>query len=147
VKVTRGPGYEACLAEAQKIGPIVSSRKIYDLLHPYLDREDQEVFLVVLCDVRGTLRGVAEVARGQRSSVHVGIGDVMRVVDEMGAEMFAVVHNHPSGNPHPSQADRELTTTIKKAAAVRGSEVTFVDHVVLGTGSFFSIAENKKYAA
>jgi DNA repair protein RadC len=148
VRVTRDPErYEACLAKAQAIGPVANARKVYELLSPTLAQEDQEIFLVVLCDVRGQLRGVAEVARGQRSRVGVGVIDVMRVaravqdqVLHSGAEIFVVVHNHPSGNPEPSAQDRKLTETIREATRPYGSELTFADHVIVGMGAFYSMA-------
>jgi DNA repair protein RadC len=148
VKVSRDPErYQGCLDQARALGPISDARQVYKLLHAQLATEDQEVFLVVLGDVRGQLRGVAEVARGQRSMVHVGPDDVMRVVLVEGAEMFVVVHNHPSGDPKPSQGDLDLTKVIRQVVAPYGPRITFCDHVVIGLGSFYSIAERKKYAA
>jgi DNA repair protein RadC len=148
VRVTRDPErYEACLAAARKIGPITNAAKVYELLHKTLSVEDQEVFLVVLTDVRGQLRGVSEVHRGQRSRVGVSVSDVMRVVNAAGAEGFLIAHNHPSGTPNPSDADRSLTTQIEKAVEPYGSDLTFFDHVVIGVGSFYSIREDKLYGA
>ena len=157
VKVTRDAGaYEACVAAWARKGPIQNAAKVYELLHERLAKEDQEVFLVVILDVRGNLRGVAEVARGQRSRVAVGVTDVMRVVRAChimdlvllaGGEAFLVVHNHPTGNPSPSKADVELYRTVKDAAAPYGSELTFLDHVVIGLGHYHSIREHKGYSA
>ena len=42
---------------------------------------------------------------------------------------FLLVHNHPSGDPSPSRADRELTERIKKAAELM--QLRFVDHVIV----------------
>jgi DNA repair protein RadC len=146
VRVTRDPErYEACLAEARRIGPIDNPRKVYDLLAPTLIKEDQEVMLVVLVDVRRQLRGVAEVHRGQRSRVGVGVTDVMRVVIATGSEGFAIVHNHPSGSAKPSEADLDLTKTIEDASKPYGKDLTFLDHVIIGSGQFYSVREHKLY--
>lgn len=146
VRVTRDPErYGACLAVAQKIGPITDARKVYDLLHEPLMKEDQEVFIVILCDVQGQLRGVTEVHRGGRSRVGVAVSDVMRVVLATGAEMYLVCHGHPSGKARPSEADRHLTKEIQKATKLYGSEITFVDHVVIGHKQFYSIVEDKLF--
>jgi DNA repair protein RadC len=103
---------------------------------------------VLCCDIRGQLRGVAEAARGQRSRVNVGATDVMRIArvvqDQVlasGAEYFVVVHNHPSGDPTPSVPDRQLTATLRKIAAPYGADLTFADHVIIGMGRFYSLAE------
>jgi hypothetical protein len=145
VRVTRDPErYESCLAKARKIGPIENSRKVYDLLSPALSKEDQEVLCVVLLDVRRQLRGVSEIHRGQRSRVSVGVTDVMRVVIASGAEAFVCVHQHPSGNSRPSDADVSLTRSIDQACSPFGKDLTFLGHVVVGVGEFTEIAPGGK---
>lgn len=146
VKVTRDvEKYEACLAQAKKLGPINNARKVYDLLHKTLDERDEECFLVVLLDVRQQLRGVAEVARGQRSRVSVAVADIMRAVITSGAELFVIAHCHPSGNCEPSDEDKRLTTDVEEACKPYGGELTFADHVVIGLKEFYSIKEGAKY--
>jgi DNA repair protein RadC len=139
VRVTRDPErYEACLANARKIGPIENSRKVYDLLSPALAKEDQEVLCVVLLDVRRQLRGVSEVHRGQRSRVSVGVTDIMRIVIASGAEAFVICHNHPSLRSTVSDADIQLTKSIEQACKPFGKDLTFLGHVVLGGMQEFS---------
>jgi hypothetical protein len=145
VRVTRDPErYEACLAKARKIGPIDNAHKVYDLLAPALEKEDVEVLVVVLLDVRRQLRGVSEVHRGQRSRVSVGVSDVMRIVIATGAEGFVCVHQHPSGNAGPSEADIELTKSINDACQPFGKDITFLGHVVIGVGQFTEISPEGK---
>jgi DNA repair protein RadC len=50
-----------------------------------------------------------------------------------------MVHNHPSGDPEPSQADRTLTTTLKNALNMVGTRI--LDHVVVGHEGCVSLAE------
>ena len=144
VKVARDPErYEGCLARARALGPIQTPEAIYNLVGPALNKEDQEVFVVILTDVRFQLRGISEIARGQRSKVGVGVNDVMRIVLVSGAESFCVAHQHPSGKASPSQADRHLTKAIETACSPYGGEITFLDHIVIGSGEYYSIRENK----
>jgi hypothetical protein len=146
VKVTRDVDrYSAAVKTADKIGPIKDTCKVYDLLGDALNKEDQEVFCVVLLDLRGNLRGVCEVARGQRSRVTVGVADVLRPVIASGAEGYLVVHQHPSGKAMPSKADRDLTRLIAEATKPYGKDVCFIDHVVIGIGQAYSICESKLY--
>jgi hypothetical protein len=142
VKIARDPEkYEACLAQARALGPIKGDRKVYDLLAPALMKEDQEVFCVVLLDVRMQVRGVSEVHRGARSRVGVSVADVMRLVLREGAEGFVVVHNHPSGKGSPSKADEELTEAFRAAVKPYEPDVVFVDHIVIGAGEYYSFAD------
>jgi hypothetical protein len=148
VKVAKDPArYEGCLARAQALGPLQTPEALYKLLGPSMEKEDQEIFVVVLLDIRFQLRGVAEVARGQRSHVGVGVNDVMRIVLVSGAEHFAVAHCHPSGKAKPSPADRSLTKAIEDATTPYGRDVTFLDHIVVGAGEYYSIRENKLHKA
>lgn len=144
VKVTRDPErYEACLATAKKIGPMKDAASVYQLLHDALAKEDQEVFLVVLVDVRDQLRGVAEVHRGARSEVMVSVQDVLRPVIVSGAETFFVVHPHPSGKADPSDADLSLTKQIVKACKPFSRSMTFRDHVIIGMNEYYSFRKHE----
>jgi len=145
VKIERDPArYDECLKMGQKIGPIDTPRKVYDLLHGEFDRRDQETLVVVGLNVRGELRTKPiEVAYGQRSKVAVGINDIMRAALVSGAEMICIAHAHPSGNATPSKADRDLTKAVEKACET--CEIIFADHVVIGARSFHSIKEGKTY--
>jgi len=147
VKMVRAENFACGMERAKKIGPIDTPQKVWELVHSYTDREDTEIFLVVMCDVHGQCRGVAEVARGQRSRVGVGVNDILRTVLASGCEMFFVIHDHPSSSARPSEADRQLTKDIEKACEPYSGEIFFADHLVLGVGSgeVFSIRENKLY--
>ena len=62
-----------------------------------------------------------------------------------GAEGYIVVHNHPSGKAAPSKADRDLTRLIAEATKPYGNGITFIDHVVIGLNSAYSICESRMY--
>jgi DNA repair protein RadC len=146
VKVTRDTKqYDACVARARSLGPVDSPESVWELLHDAFAKEDQEVFVVILLDVRFQLRGVAEVARGQRSKVNVGVEDVMRAVIVSGAETFVVCHNHPSTDVTPSPSDKDLTRQIERATSVFGKGLYLLDHCIIGTDAVYSIKEKKKY--
>lgn len=56
------------------------------------------------------------------------------------AAALLAVHNHPSGDPTPSQEDRDLTRTLVKAGEILGIPV--VDHLVIGDGVYYSFKEH-----
>ena len=146
LEVNRIPeNYTECLAKASALGPIKDASDVYRVLSGYLAKKDQECFVVVLTDIRGQSRGISQVALGQRSSVAVGVSDIMRVVVATGAERFFVVHNHPTGNAKPSKEDGNLTDTIRKAFKPLQSDCEMLDHVVIGIGEYYSFANKKLY--
>jgi RadC-like JAB domain len=136
--------YEECIGAWNKGGRrIASARDVYEALHAKLAKEDQEVFLVVLADVRGQCIGVDEVARGARDRVDVDIARVFASVAVYRPHHYIVVHNHPSRKANPSQADKDLTKTIEEAARPFSRSSAFVDHVVIGMGEYYSFADGK----
>jgi len=163
LKVARDPAaHEQAMELARRVGPLDSTEKVYRFLAPLLEKEDQEIFLVLPLDLRADLRSAPyEIARGQRSTTVVGVSDVMRAVILSGCEGFIVAHNHPSGVATPSPSDQDLTKQIRKAAKgfkvtpeklreatePYGKDVKFLDHVVIGTGCIYSIVEDKRYPA
>ena len=148
-KVARDPAqHEADVKLAERYGPIKNAEKVYEVVGPMLQTEDQEVFLVLPLNLRGELKCQPyEIARGQRSKVHVGVEDVMRAVIDSGCEGYVVAHNHPSSKCTPSKADRDLTAQIQAATKPFGSGIKFIDHVVIGSHQCFSIVEDRMYPA
>jgi proteasome lid subunit RPN8/RPN11 len=146
VRVERDPErYRACLAEAQRIGVVDGPGKIAALVRDFMARQDQEVFLAVLLDTHRRVRGISEIVRGSRDRVEVPIPDVLRIVVVDGARAFIVVHNHPSGEVQPSDADVDLTKAIAHAA--RAVQVPLFDHVIIAGRKHFSFGDHPKLRA
>ncbi len=61
----------------------------------------------------------------------IDVGTIFREALKVGAEEIIVAHNHPSGDPTPSKADMQLTTTLQSAARLLG--LKFLDHLILGS--------------
>ena len=144
VRVTKDPErFSTCLEAAKKIGPIDDGAKVYELLAPYMLAQDQEVYICVLLDVQRRVRGVAEVARGQRSQVYVDPADILRPVIITGASSFWCCHQHPSGRSECSAADRRLTKAIEKATKAATPDVEFAGHIVVGQGEWCDAGSGK----
>lgn len=90
--------------------------------------EHEELWLLAL-DARCVLRSSRLLARGGQSGLAVSARDVLRTVLLEGASAFVLVHNHPSGDPTPSDEDRAMSARIEVAARACG--LALVDHVVV----------------
>lgn len=112
---------------------------VFQHVAPRLAGLVQEVFLVIGIDVRNALLEVVEVARGTVNGVDVHPREVFRPLVRMAAAAAVVVHNHPSGDPTPSQEDLELTRRLRAVGELVG--IPILDHVVVGSDGFRSIAE------
>ena len=62
--------------------------------------------------------------------------EVIKRALELNASALILVHNHPSGDPTPSQSDREMTSQIESAAQALG--LTLHDHLIIGKSAEFS---------
>jgi len=65
--------------------------------------------------------------------------EVISLALEMGAASLIFVHNHPSGDPTPSKEDRIITRDLLWACHIM--QITVLDHIILGKGSYFSFAD------
>jgi hypothetical protein len=136
-------GYESCLALGKKLGAIDCAQKVHQLIGPALAKEDQEVFILIPLDVRLQLKASPrELFRGGRAGVNIDKTIILGEAQRANAVAFVIVHNHPSGVPKPSKADRATTADLRKVA--KSSGLTLVDHVVVGKGGrYYSFTENK----
>jgi DNA repair protein RadC len=105
-----------------------------------LSEEAVEVFGMLCLTTTHRLHAYYEVSRGSLDATIVHPRDVFKVA--LIANTAAVIfgHNHPSGDPSPSPADRELTRRLASAGTLLGVEV--LDHIVVGhDGQYFSFKE------
>ena len=104
-----------------------------------LQYHEYEVFALLLLDTKHRVIGFRELFRGTLDGASVYPREVIKIALEHNAAAVIMVHNHPSGDPEPSQADRTLTTTLKNALNMVGTRI--LDHVVVGHEGCVSLAE------
>jgi DNA repair protein RadC len=91
---------------------------------------DTEQFRILFLDRKNVLAADEEQARGTVDHVPVYPREVVKRALELNASAIILVHNHPSGDPTPSQADIDMTKQIELAARAVG--IVIHDHVVVG---------------
>ena len=111
------------------------------LAMPLLARREQEELHVAVVDGRNGLLALHQVYVGTATGTSVRIAELLRPVVEGGGVGFALVHNHPSGDPEPSEEDLRLTAEV--AAAARLLDLEFLDHLVIGRGRWASIRSQR----
>lgn len=94
-----------------------------------LGAEPVECFAVLLLDARQRVIDAVVVHRGTLSEVSVHPREVLRPAIQAGAHSVICAHNHPSGDPDPSDADVELTRRLVEAGRLMGIPV--LDHLVV----------------
>jgi len=101
----------------------------------------QEVFKILLINARGEYIGKELITIGGLTHSLVEARDVYRAAIRRSAFAIALVHNHPSGNPSPSERDVDVTKEVIKSGEVLGIQV--MDHIVIGDGKFVSMRRKK----
>lgn len=123
----------------ERPGRIHAAEDVYKLLMREFKHREVEIFKAVLLNAKNDVLKSVDVASGGLDATMAMPRDVFRQAVREAAAAVIVCHNHPSGDPEPSQDDIALTRRLSDAAAVLG--IRFLDHIVFGDGRFVSIKE------
>jgi len=107
------------------------------LLRPHLVDKKREHFVTLLLDARHRLIRFSPIAVGSLSASLVHPREVFKDAIAASAAAVIMAHNHPSGDPTPSEHDLKLTKRLAQAGALLGIEV--LDHVIIGTDGAVSL--------
>ena len=127
------------LSEVREADALESPDAVRDYLHLLLADRPHEVFTVVFLDTQNRVLDAVEMFRGSLTQTSVYPREV--VIEALARQAAAVIlaHNHPSGQPEPSQADKVLTRTLQSALAL--VDVRVLDHFVATRSTLLSFAE------
>lgn len=98
-------------------------------LHALIGDDASECIVAVLIDTRHRIIGYHEVARGTVNACRLSPRDVLIPALLANAAALILAHNHPSGDPTPSLADRHITTQLQSACRTVG--IKLLDHVIV----------------
>ena len=104
--------------------------------HPAYNRE-VETFVVLLLNTRRRIKGHLLVATGTLDTILVHAREVFRPAIVASAAAVVLLHNHPSGEPEPSEADIKVTRDLIRAGQLLKIEV--LDHVIVGASRHCSL--------
>jgi DNA repair protein RadC len=118
---------------------ISSSKDAYECMKPdLLDLGVEEFWMILLKRNNQVIRKV-RISAGGVSGTVVDPKVLFKEALEDLASAIILVHNHPSGNMTPSQADIQLTRKIKEAGNLL--EIAILDHIIFGNASYYSFAD------
>ena len=129
------------LAEQQ--GPqetkVRTPAQAYSVVRSRLQALKKEVFLLLMLDTKATLIAQEMVSMGTLSRTPVHPREVFYPAIRHHAASLILAHNHPSGDPTPSEADRQLTDRLVHAAKIIGIPIN--DHIIVGSQGYVSLRE------
>lgn len=126
------------LARARVVNrPAISGwQALVDYCRTSMAHAETEQFRILFLDRKNVLIADEAQAKGTVDHVPVYPREVVKRALELNASALILVHNHPSGDPTPSEADIAVTRQIEEAA--RALSITLHDHLVIGSASEFS---------
>jgi len=126
------------LAKAEVLyRPVLSNwDRLMEYLQAVLARERVEQFRILFLDNKNRLLADEAQAKGTVNHTPVYPREVVKRALELHATAIILVHNHPSGDPSPSEDDVVMTKEIKRAASALG--VVLHDHIIIGNGQWLS---------
>ena len=127
-------------AEANLPTEVKDSKATFERFLPFVDDPRQEHFLVMYLNQSNHALKVECVSNGGTSNVIADPKVIFKNALNIGATCLILGHNHPSGNPRPSEEDRLLTK--KFVAAGKLLDITVIDHVIIGTERYYSFRDH-----
>ena len=121
-------------------GKIAQADDIANMYMETMRYYEKEHFLCLLINSRGEIIEETEVSVGDISGTSANPREVFCRAIRRSAGCVAFLHNHPSGDPTPSDEDMKTTRRLDKAGKLLGIPV--LDHIIIGEGSYFSMKAN-----
>jgi len=121
------------LARGGSEAPVLDTpERIFDAFGQEFIALRKESLRAVLLDTKLRLIRMEEIALGSINECIAHPREIFRPAIVHSAYALVVVHNHPSGDPQPSQADRRMTASLREAASLL--QINLIDHVIIGNG-------------
>jgi DNA repair protein RadC len=118
--------------EIKRDSPLLDNpERIADLLREENRLYDVEHFQVVLLNTRRKLIRIEQISQGTLDTILVHPREVFKLAITANASAIVLVHNHPSGDPMPSDADIKVTRDLIRAGQLLKIEI--LDHIILGS--------------
>ena len=115
---------------------VKTSKDIVNYFIPYLRDMKKEIFKVVLLDGKNKIIKDVTISEGTLTKSIVHPREVIKEAVAESSSALILIHNHPSGEPQPSQEDIEITNRIIYACELVGIKV--LDHIIIGDNNYFS---------
>ena len=125
-----------------KKAKIDSAKNIFDLFEERLKSKKQEHFYTVLLNTKNKIISIQKISTGILDASIIHPREIFKSAIRNSASRIVLVHNHPSGDPEPSEEDIDITKKLIESGELIGIEI--LDHVIIGDGTYWSWLEDKE---
>jgi DNA repair protein RadC len=114
--------------------PVAKSEDVVSVAKKFLAGEDREVFITINLDQSLKINSIHVVSIGSLNMALIHPREVFKAAILSNASRVILAHNHPSGNPEPSDDDNRITCQLFQCGDLLGIEV--MDHIIIGDGEY-----------
>ncbi len=139
IKAALEMGSRLATTPREENSSITTPRQAADLFMEELRYKKKEYFKILLLNTKNHVISREEISVGSLSASIVHPREIFTLPLRKSAASIILFHNHPSGDPAPSQEDLEVTRRLVDAGNILGIAVR--DHIIIGDGCFFSFRE------
>jgi DNA repair protein RadC len=132
-------GKRCMMSNAEQVYKITSSRSAYEIMGPILQDLPIEEFWIMNLNRRNHLISKTCISKGGIAGTVVDPKVIFKKALDERASSIILFHNHPSGEVSPSTEDLKITLKLKKAGELL--DINVLDHLIIGTGQYFSFAD------
>ncbi|WP_321479024.1 DNA repair protein RadC [uncultured Bacteroides sp.] len=127
------------LAGTKERPQITCSQDVYHLFQPIMRDLSQEELWLLLLNQSNKVINKVRISTGGIDGTYADVRTILREALMQRATGMILIHNHPSGNPRPSQEDKRLTNHVNEGS--RTMNIRLSDHVIICDGKFYSFAD------
>lgn len=132
------------LSESEKQTQIHSSDDAYDILHPHLaDLKHEEVWVLLLNQANKVIKKT-QISKGGITASSVDIRLIVKEALDNLATGIILAHNHPSGNPRPSEEDNRVTHKLEEACKLL--DIRMLDHLIICDNEYYSYKDKTAFS-
>jgi len=126
--------------EPEKLKKIISSKNVFDIMHPIIGDIKHEEFWVLYLSRNNSVLKKERISQGGISGTVIDVRIIFNNAINTLCSSVILCHNHPSGNKKPSSADITITNKIKNAGEILDCIV--LDHIIIAQNDYFSFADD-----
>ncbi len=127
------------LEEAMELPKITSSKAVFNIMQPIIGELQHEEFWIIFLNNSNKVLYKQQSSKGGLTGTIVDVRIVFKKAIELFATAIILCHNHPSGKLQPSNADKLITTKLKKAGETL--DIKVLDHLIITENDYFSFAD------
>jgi DNA repair protein RadC len=116
-----------------------SSQKVFDYLYHSMRDLKKEVFKVMFLDSQNRVVEIEDLFEGTLNASAIYPREIIQGAVKHNAAALIFVHNHPAGNPQPSDNDKQITQDLVFAGNIM--QIKVLDHIIIGDNRYFSFAD------